>query len=72
MTNPKEKRPYELTGPAYAAWYDVGQRLGLLHQSAIAHALCTGSMKLPKNINVISATRIRQIAAGRGIIISTQ
>jgi len=66
----KEKRPYELTGAAYATWYDVGHKLGVYAQSAVAIALCSGSMKLPEKVDPYNAIRISQIAADRGLTIN--
>jgi hypothetical protein len=64
------KRPYELTGPAYAVWYEVGRQLGVFPQSAIGHALCNGSYKLPANVDPYSVLLIKRIAASRGIIVT--
>jgi hypothetical protein len=63
-------RPYELTGMAYAIWYDVGRILGIFQQSAVAHALCSGRMELPRNVDPLSAIQIQRIAARRGVTIT--
>jgi hypothetical protein len=72
MVDPEntEKRPYELTGDQYAAWYDVGAKMGMSPQHAISHALCGGSMKLPEDVDPYTAYRIIQIAAARGVTIT--
>ena len=64
------ERPYQLTGPAYAVWYDVGRILNdPLAQSEVGGMLCKGSTVLPEGLDPLTAVRIVQIAASRGMFV---
>lgn len=68
------KRPYELKGPTYAFWYDVGTLCGPWVQTAVESYLCGGGsndrvLRLPNGAEVDSGTKIRlkELALRRGL-----
>ncbi len=68
-------RPYELTGPAYALWHDVGEHrwLGEPVQSKVAVALCAGTHRVrlegsPKG----TADILKELAKRRGVLLHVE
>jgi hypothetical protein len=68
----KTIRPYELTGPRYALWYDCGD-LGVNIQTAVGNYLCGDSdrITLPHGqLDQRSRMLIKTLATKRGVLIA--
>lgn len=66
------KRPYELTGPHYALWYDT-KILGVAAHTAIGHYLCGGGTKIQtpqgQPLDARSREVFKELARKRGVLV---
>lgn len=72
MDQSQHIRPYQLTGPRYALWFDVGRALGAHAQAAVGHFLCGGSRieaAYGGRLDEMARSIVEGLAAERGVLI---
>lgn len=71
LSEPEDlKRPYELEGPNYALWYDIGKVAGFSAQATVGVALCDGSHKVSSShLSQPEIVVVRMLAKRRGVLL---